>query len=98
MSDYSRNDSAKSPASSAYGGPTSPTLIDTPLKEFPPSQPAILSPHLKLPRLITPTPHAPVPRGPSSTIADPTITNHLLALGRMSPRLVRSTIAIHALD
>src|SRR6266478_7210040 len=93
MSDYSRNDSAESPASSTYKGPTSPTLIDTPLEEFPPLQPAILSPHPGLPRLITPAPHAPVPIG-----ENPTTTNHLLALRRMSPQSVHSTIATHTLD
>src|SRR6266403_2248530 len=92
MSDYSRNDSAKSPGSSIYGGPTSPTLINMPLEEFPPAQPATFSPHPGVPRLVTPTPHAPVPTGPSSTA-----TNHLLALGQMSPHSVHSAIATHAL-
>jgi len=64
-----------------------------PLEEFPPPQPAILSPHPGVPRLLTPAPHAPVPIG-----GDPTVTNHLLALGRMSPQSVRSTIATHTLD
>src|SRR6266478_3814029 len=35
MSDISHNDSAESPDSSSYGGPASPTLVDTPLEEFP---------------------------------------------------------------
>src|SRR6266403_239259 len=92
MSDYSHNDSTESPASSTYGGPASPTLIDTPLKEFPPPQPAILSPHPGLPQLVTPTPHAPVPTGPTM------VTNHLLTLGQMSPRSVRNAIASHDLE
>src|SRR6266403_2496136 len=92
MSDFSHNVSVESPGSSIYRGPASPTLIDMPLEEFPPPPPAILSPHPRLPRLLTPAPHAPVPIGPS-----PTITNHLLTLGRMSPQSVRSTIATHTL-
>src|SRR6266403_979586 len=92
MLDISCNDSAESPSSSLYGGPASPTLVDTPLEEFPPLQPAIFSPHPRLPQLVTPTPHAPVPAGPS------TVTNYLLALGQMSPHLVRSTIASHNLE
>src|SRR6266436_1812727 len=92
MSDYSCNDSTESPASSTYRGPASPTLVDMPLEEFPPPQPAVFSPHPRLPRLVTPTPHAPVPaRG------NPTVTNHLLTLGWMSPRSVCSAIATHAL-
>src|SRR6266436_6143867 len=91
MSDISHNDSAESPSSSIYGGPTSPTLVDSPLEEFPPPQPAIFSPHPGQPRLLTPTPHAPVPAGPT------TATNHLLALGQMSPQSVRSAIASHDL-
>src|SRR6266478_4238540 len=91
MSDISRNDSAESPSSSLYGGPASPTLVDTPLEEFPPLQPAIFSPHPGQPRLLPPAPHAPVPTGPA------TATNHLLALGQMSPRSVHSTIASHNL-
>src|SRR6266403_2108978 len=91
MSDYSCNDSAKSPASSTYGGPASPTLINTPLEEFPPLQPAIFSPHPRLPQLITPAPHAPIPTGPTTT------TNHLLTLGQMSPCSVHSAITSHDL-
>src|SRR6266436_6656646 len=91
MSDLSRNDSAESPSSSIYGGPTSPTLVDTPLEEFPPPQPGAYVPHPGVPRLLTPTPHASVPAGPT------TATNHLLALGQMSPRSVRSAIASHNL-
>src|SRR6266403_1149682 len=63
MSDYSHNASNESPASSTYRGPTSPTLVNTPLEEFPPPQPAILSPHPRVPRLLTPAPHAPVSSG-----------------------------------
>src|SRR6266404_8883727 len=92
MSDYSCNDSAKSPASSTYGGPASPTLINTPLEEFPPLQPAIFSPHPRLPQLITPAPHAPIPTGPT------TASNHLLALGQMSPCSVHSAITSHNLE
>src|SRR6266478_2666351 len=91
MLDISRNDSTESPGSSIYGGPASPTLIDMPLEEFPPPQPAIFSPHPGQPRLLTPAPHAPVPAGPA------TATNHLLTLGQMSPRSVRSAIASHDL-
>src|SRR6266404_5341289 len=92
MSDLSRNDSAESPGSSIYGGPTSPTLINTPLEEFPPVQPGIFTSRPRQPRLITPTPHAPIPTGPA------TATNHLLALGQMSPHSVRSTISSHSLE
>src|SRR6266481_4234296 len=91
MSDISRNESAESPDSSSYGGPASPTLVDMPLEEFPPMQPATFSPRPGLSRLLTPAPHAPVPAGPT------TITNHLLALGQMSPRSVWSTITSHNL-
>src|SRR6266481_4715989 len=91
MSSLSRNDSAESPSSSIYGGPASPTLIDMPLEEFPPTQPDAYVPHPGVPRLLTPAPHAPVPAGPATT------TNHLLALGQMSPRSVRSAIASHDL-
>ncbi len=91
MLDLSHNDSAESPGSSIYGGPASPTLVDTPLEEFPPPQPAIFSPHPGQPRLLTPAPHAPVPAGPATT------TNHLLALSQMSPQSVHSTIASHNL-
>ncbi len=91
MSDISRNDSAESPGSSLYRGPASPTLVDMPLEEFPPMQPGILTSRPRQPRLLTPAPHAPVPAGPATT------TNHLLALGQMSPRSVRSAIASHDL-
>src|SRR6266446_400581 len=91
MSDLSCNDSTESPSSSIYGGPTSPTLVNTPLEEFPLPQPAIFSPHPGLPQLVTPAPHAPVSAGP-------TITNHLLALGQMSPHSVCSAIASHNLE
>src|SRR6266436_2931145 len=91
MSDLSHNDFAESPGSSIYRGPASPTLVDTPLEEFPPPQPGAYVPHPGVPRLLTPTPHAPVPAGPA------TATNHLLALGQMSPRSVHSTIASHDL-
>src|SRR6266403_4936002 len=93
MSDLSCNDSTESPSSSIYGGPTSPTLVNTPLEEFPLPQPAIFSPHPRLPQLITPAPHAPVPVRPS-----PTVTNHLLALGQMSPCSVHSAITSHNLE
>src|SRR6266403_1637893 len=91
MSDISRNDSAESPGSSIYGGPASPTLVDTPLEEFPPSQPAAFLSCPGIPRLLTPAPHAPVPAGPT------TATNHLLALRQMSPQSVHSAIASHDL-
>src|SRR6266436_1654621 len=91
MSDLSRNDSAESPGSSNYGGPASPTLVDTPLEEFPPPQPAAFLSRPGVPRLLTPAPHAPVPTGPA------TAENHLLALGQMSPRSVRAAIASHDL-
>src|SRR6266404_1473610 len=91
MSDLSCNDSAASPGSSIYGGPASPTLVDTPLEEFPPPQPGAFLSHPGVPRLLTPAPHAPVPAGPA------TASNHLLALGQMSPQSVHSTIASHDL-
>src|SRR6266446_4197162 len=91
MSDLSCNDSAESPDSSSYGGPASPTLVDTPLEEFLPPQPGAFLSRPGIPRLLTPAPHAPVPAGPA------TAENHLLALGQMSPRSVRATIASHDL-
>src|SRR6266404_6246176 len=91
MSDISRNDSAESPNSSSYGGPASPTLVDTPLEEFPLPQSNAFVSCPRVPRFLTPAPHAPVPAGPATT------TNHLLALGQMSPPSVRSTIASHDL-
>src|SRR6266404_599412 len=91
MSDLSRNDSAASPGSSIYGGPTSPTLVDTPLEEFPLLQPGAYVSRPRVPRLLTPAPHASVPAGPA------TAENHLLALGQMSPRSVRAAIASHDL-
>src|SRR6266478_2107167 len=89
MSDISRNDSTESPDSSSYGGPTSPTLVNMPLEEFPPPQPGAFVPCPGVPRLLTPAPYASVPTGPA--------TNHLLALGQMSPRSVRSAITSHDL-
>src|SRR6266403_1966014 len=91
MSDLSRNDSAESPGSSIYGGPASPTLVNTPLEEFPPPQPSAFVPRPGVPRLLTPAPYAPVPAGPTTS------TNHILALRQMSPRSVRSAIATHDL-
>src|SRR6266446_9454238 len=89
MLDLSRNDSAESPDSSDYGGPASPTLVDTPLEEFPLPQPGAFLSHPGVPRLLTPAPHAPVPA---------TAENHLLALGQMSPQSVRAAIASHDLS
>src|SRR6266403_2064836 len=91
MSDISRNDSTESPDSSIYGGPTSPTLVDMPLEEFPPPQPGTFVPRPGVSRLLTPAPHAPIPAGPA------TEANHLLALGQMSPCSIRSAIASHNL-
>ncbi len=91
MLDISRNDSTESPNSSSYGRPASPTLVDMPLEEFPPTQPGIVTSRPRQPRLFTPAPVAPVPTGP------PTATNHLLALGQMSPRSVHSAITSHNL-
>src|SRR6266478_1714936 len=91
MSDISHNESAESPGSSSYGGPASPTLVDTPLEELPPPQPGAFLSNPGVPRLVTPAPHAPVPAGPA------TAENHLLALGQMSPRSVRAAIASHDL-
>src|SRR6266478_257161 len=90
MSHLSRHDSAESDSSS-YNGPASPTLVNTPLEEFPPPQPGAFPSHPGVPRLLTPAPHAPIPTGPA------TAANHLLALGQMSPRSVRSAIASHDL-
>src|SRR6266481_6768293 len=77
--------------SSSYGGPASPTLVNTPLEDFPPTLPAAFPSHPGVPRLLTPAPHAPIPAGPA------TAENHLLALGQMSPRSVRAAIASHDL-
>src|SRR6266478_949555 len=90
MSHISRHESAESDSSS-YDGPASPTLVDTPLEEFPPSQPGAFLSRPGVPRLLTPAPHAPVPAGPA------TAENHLLALGQMSPQSVRTAIASHDL-
>src|SRR6266436_1580018 len=90
MSHNSRPESAASDSSS-YDGPASPTLVDLPLEEFPPPQPGAFLSNPGVPRLLTPAPHAPVPAGPA------TAENHLLALGQMSPRSVRSAIASHDL-
>ncbi len=70
MSDYSVNASAKSPAMLDRGSP-SPTLVDTPLEEFPPAQPTIFAPTPGVPRLLTPAPNAPVPTRENSTIFSP---------------------------
>src|SRR6266436_10325384 len=90
MSHLSRHDSADSDSSS-YGGPASPTLVDSLVEEFPPPQPTAFASRPRVPRLLTPAPHAPVPAGPA------TAENHLLALGQMSPRPVRAAIASHDL-
>src|SRR6266436_1872521 len=90
MSNLSCHESAESDSSS-YDGPASPTLVDSPLEEFPPPQPGAFLSHPGVPRLLTPAPHAPVPAGPA------TAENHLLALGQMSPRSVRAAIASHDL-
>src|SRR6266481_10087307 len=90
MSHLSCHDSAESDSSS-YDGPASPTLVDTPLEEFPPPQPGAFLSNPGVPRLFTPAPHAPVPAGPASA------KNHFLALGQMSPRSVRSAITSHNL-
>src|SRR6266478_6553856 len=60
MSDYSHNASAESPASSNRGSP-SPTLVNMPLKEFPPAQPTFHAPIPGVPRLLTPAPNPSVP-------------------------------------
>src|SRR6266478_5445261 len=91
MLDISRNDSAESPSSSIYGGPASPTLVDTPLEEFPPTQPGISTSHPEQSRFFSPAPTAPVPAGPTPA------TNHFLTLRQMSPRSVRRAIASHDL-
>src|SRR6266446_3266241 len=90
MSHITSNESSES-ESSSYGGPASPTLVDTPLEDFPPTFPAAFSPRPGVPRLLTPATHAPVPAGPV------TAENHLLALGQMSPRSIRAAIASHDL-
>src|SRR6266446_5592101 len=90
MSHNSRPESVASEFSN-YDGPASPTLVDTPLENFPPTFPAAFSPRPGVPRLLTPAPHAPVPAGPA------TAENHILALGQMSPRSVRAAIASHDL-
>src|SRR6266436_2286255 len=90
MSHNSRSESVASDSDS-YDGPASPTLVDTPLEEFPPSQPGAFLSRPGVPRLLTPAPHPPVPAGPA------TAENHLLALGQMSPRSVHSAIARHDL-
>src|SRR6266446_5775777 len=90
MSHITHNESPESDSSS-YGGPASPTLVDTPLEEFPPPQPGAFHSHPGFPRLLTPAPHAPVPAAPT------TATNHFLAVRQLSPRSVRSTITSHDL-
>src|SRR6266478_5070640 len=88
MSDIPRNESPASSESSIYDGPASPTLVDTPLEEFPPTQPGIFTLHPRHPRLLTPAPIAPIPLGP------PTVTNHLLTLGQMSPQSIITGLII----
>src|SRR6266403_941864 len=90
MSHISRPETSPSDSSS-YDGPASPTLVDTPLEEFPPAQPGAFLSRPGVPRLLTPAPHAPVPAGPV------TAENHLLTLGQMSPRSVCAAIASHDL-
>src|SRR6266478_955985 len=90
MSHLSRHDSAESDSSS-YGGPASPTLVDTPLEEFPPPQPTAFLSCPTIPRLLTPAPHSPVPAGPA------TAENHPLALRQMSPHSAHAPIAAHDL-
>src|SRR6266478_6234141 len=90
MSHITRNESPESDSSS-YGGPASPTLVDSIVEEFPPPQPAAFASCPGVPRLLTPAPHAPIPAGPA------TAENHLLALGQMSPRSVRAAITSHEL-
>src|SRR6266436_6508595 len=90
MSHLPRHESAESDSSS-YDGFASPTLVDTPLEEFPLPQPGAFLSRPGVPRLLTPTPHAPEPAGPATT------ENHLLALRQMSPRSVRAAIASHDL-
>src|SRR6266481_6382702 len=90
MSHITHNESPESDSSS-YGGPASPTLVDTPLEEFPPPQPGAFHSRPGIPQLLTPAPHAPVPARPT------TAANHLLALRQMSPRSVCAAIASHDL-
>src|SRR6266446_6751088 len=90
MSNIPRPESPES-NSSSYDGPASPTLVDAPLEEFPLPQPGAFLSRPGVPRLLTPAPHAPVPAGPA------TAANHLLTLGQMSPRSVRTAIASHDL-
>src|SRR6266403_991739 len=90
MSHITRNESSESDSSS-YGGPASSTLVDTPVEDFPPTFPTPFASNPGVPRLLTPASHAPVPAGPA------TAENHLLALGQMSPRSVRTAIASHDL-
>ncbi len=92
MLDYSVNASAKSPATSNRGS-ASPTLIDSPLEEFPPAQPTIFTPTPGIPRQLTPAPHASVFINENSATV-----NQLIALGRLSPQSIHSTITSHNLD
>src|SRR6266403_3923162 len=80
-------------AESSYGGPASPTLIDTPLEELPPAQPTIFTPTPGIPRRLTSAPNAPVP-----TRENPASVNNLIALGSLSPQSDHSAIATHTLD
>src|SRR6266478_3676028 len=75
MSDIFHNESAESPGSSLYGGPTSPTLVNMPLEEFPPTQPGIFTSCPRQPRLLTPAPHAPIPAGPATIINGLVVTS-----------------------
>src|SRR6266446_6773773 len=77
--------------SSSYDGPASPNIVDEVLEELTPPQPGAFLSLPGVPIRLTPAPHAPVSAGPS------TAENHLLALGQMSPRSVRATIASHDL-
>src|SRR6266403_2685039 len=92
MLDYSVNASAKSPATSNRRS-ASPTLIESPLEEFPPAQPTIFTPTPGIPRQLTPAPHASVFINENSATV-----NQLIALGRLSPQSIHSTITSHNLD
>src|SRR6266436_378458 len=90
MSDISCNDSTESPSPSIYGGPTSPTLINTPLEEFPPPQPAVFSPHPMLqypqdpqPPLTTSSPSDKCPLN-QSTVQSPAMTSPLTPIDPLS--------------
>src|SRR6266478_4254074 len=97
MSHISRPGSAASEFSS-YDGPASPTLVDTPLEEFPPSQPGAFLSRPGVPRLLTPAPHAPVPAGPAPADTYRSIINGLVVTSEARTHRYNQDLATQEAD